>query len=448
MARPPKSSPHTSTRVPRPTEAVEGSDTAVPVAAPSGPPHAGADDQTMLRAAVRPMATSPSPAPSVPAETRKHTLASAIVRQAVETPIVRQDVSTKPLPAGEATGEAGQRVPVESTVTGPVQPRVASAPVVDEVEDEVADEVADEVDEWSAADQATIYLAPRAFLRQRPGSQNPDEAIRRPAPPQAPIRPSRPSAPRDVPGRAAPPLRPPFALGEERLAAPDGRVAANTPPPGMPRAALANPRMERFQELRQRRMMLDPDQREAEGARTVTESVRQWWGDLLPSVERALRHQHEARDSGVHPLSAHDETPATRLGDAFGRLSNSAREITRRTQAVVSPALRRLHDQAEQRAQALVERMEGSPARQQAPLLGPGRIAVFFQGGVTVSGAQVLLAEHQARPIRLIPRKHGFLAVVRPGTEEETAERLRRDERVRDVAYLDFDEYGQPIEPR
>ena len=144
----------------------------------------------------------------------------------------------------------------------------------------------------------------------------------------------------------------------------------------------------------------------------------------------------------------HADTAVGRLGDAFGRLSNSARAITERTQAAVAPTLRRLHDQAEQRAQAIVERVEGGAARQQAPLLGPGRIAVFFHSGVSVSQAQATLGAQQARPIRLIPRKHGFLAVVRPGAEAETAERLRYDEHVRDVAYLEFDEFGHPIDPR
>lgn len=425
MARPPKSSPHDTNHAAHPREAVEVTNRAAS-AAPSGSARAGGDDETMVRAVIR-----PTPPQSTPAETRKHTLASAIARQAVET---------KPLPPTVTAAAVGQSTPVASAPKAPTPAQIVTAPMVPEVEDEV--------DEWSAADQPTIYLPPRAFLQQRSGNQQANEAIQRLAPTGASSRSPRPTAPRDVPGRAAPPIHPAFALGEERLAAPDGRVAPNTPPPGVPRAALANPRMERFQELRQRRMTMDPDQREAEGARPVAESVRRWWGDLLPGVERALRHQHEARDSGVHPLSAYDETPATRLGDAFGRLSRSAREISRRTQAAVTPAFRRLHDQAEQRAQALVERMEGSPARQQAPLLGPGRIAVFFHSGVTVSHAQALLAEHQARPIRLIPRKHGFLAIVRPGTEEETADRLRDDERVRDVAYLEFDEYGQPVEPR
>jgi len=51
-----------------------------------------------------------------------------------------------------------------------------------------------------------------------------------------------------------------------------------------------------------------------------------------------------------------------------------------------------------------------------------------------------------ARPLRLIPRKHGFLARVRPGAEAATCDALRRHPYVRDVAYLEYDEYGQPLE--
>jgi hypothetical protein len=84
--------------------------------------------------------------------------------------------------------------------------------------------------------------------------------------------------------------------------------------------------------------------------------------------------------------------------------------------------------------------------RQQAPFLGPGRIAVLFRPGVTVGQAQRLLLTAQARPLRLIPRKHGFLALVRPGSEEEIAERLRQHPYVRDVIYIEYDETDE-MEP-
>lgn len=164
--------------------------------------------------------------------------------------------------------------------------------------------------------------------------------------------------------------------------------------------------------------------------------------------KNALTYQHEARASGAHPIPAHEPTAATRLGDAFGRLAATARDITERAQAAASPALKRLHNQAEHAAQALVDRIEGPAARQQAPLLGPGRIAIFFRQGVTVGQAQALLSASHARPIRLIPRKHGFLTLVTPGMEAEIGERLREHPYVRDVTYLEYDQYGQTIEPR
>ena len=149
---------------------------------------------------------------------------------------------------------------------------------------------------------------PRAFLRPRPHYLDTDErpAGRRD---QKWPRGRRDLWPhemcRGVPRRRSPHL----ALGEQRLAAPNGRIAPNTPPPGVPRAALANPRMERFQELRQHRMSLRSRSARGEGIARWPESVRQWWADLLPGVERALHHQRDARASGVHPLPPHAETP-------------------------------------------------------------------------------------------------------------------------------------------
>jgi hypothetical protein len=64
---------------------------------------------------------------------------------------------------------------------------------------------------------------------------------------------------------------------------------------------------------------------------------------------------------------------------------------------------------------------------------------------VTVGQAQRLLAASAARPMRLIPRKHGFLARVQAGREAEVCERLRLHPYVRDVAYLEYNEYGEPV---
>jgi hypothetical protein len=232
-----------------------------------------------------------------------------------------------------------------------------------------------------------------------------------------------------------------------RYAAPDGRALPRTPPAGAPRPGLSNPRLSRFQELRRQRAAHEAGQRSEDDQRPVADLVRQWWSDLAPGLSRALDHQHEARASGVHPIPAYEPAATSRLGDAFGRLAASARELTERAQAAAAPTLKRLHNQAEQAAQAIVGRIEGSPTRQQAPLLGPGRIAVFFKQGVTVGQAQRLLAASHARPIRLIPRKHGFLSLVPPGAEAEIGNRLREHPYVRDVAFLDYNEYGETVTP-
>ena len=206
--------------------------------------------------------------------------------------------------------------------------------------------------------------------------------------------------------------------------------------------------MERFQELRRHRVAHEHGEQATDDMKPVAEAVRQWWSDLRPDVGSALRFQREARASGTHPLPAYaPPTPASRLGDAFGRLAASAREMTGRAQQAAAPALKRIHDQVEQAAQGIIQRFEGDNARQQAPLLGPGRVAVFFRRGVTVGQAQRLLAASSARPMRLIPRKHGILAQVMPGREPEIGERLRQHPYVEDVVYMEYDAGGEPHEP-
>ncbi len=217
-----------------------------------------------------------------------------------------------------------------------------------------------------------------------------------------------------------------------------------SPPAGVPPAAMADPRMERFRELRGSREAHDQGDPAPEEMRPVSQIVRQWWGDLLPGLRGALRHQHEVRASGVYPISPYDAAPASRLGDAFGRLTKSARGLSDRAR----PALQRFHDQAEHAAQAIVGRFEPPAAVQQAPFLGPGRVAIFFKTGVTVGQAHALLMRRQARPMRLIPRKHGFLAAVAPGREAEICDSLRDHPYVRDVAYIAYDRAGQPIRER
>ncbi|HZC77077.1 MAG TPA: hypothetical protein VE258_04975 [Ktedonobacterales bacterium] len=325
--------------------------------------------------------------------------------------------------------------------------------------------IADEVDEWSVADQPTVYLAPQP--RSRPQFLETGESQTWPPRPAGATPPPSPPRP-DMPRRAEPGGRPPAARSGgvpteprhegasrpvaqdaigRRYAAPEGRTLPRTPPAGAPRAGLSNPRLSRFQELRSQRAAHEAGERSEDDQRPVADLVRQWWSDLAPGLARALDHQHEARASGVHPIPAHEPTATSRLGDAFGRVAASARELTERAQAAAAPTLKRLHNQAEQAAQAIVGRIEGSSTRQQAPLLGPGRIAVFFKQGVTVGQAQRLLAASHARPIRLIPRKHGFLSLVPPGAEAEIGNRLREHPYVRDVAFLDYNEYGETVAP-
>lgn len=412
-------------------------------------PLAAVDVEAAVDEPAEPVAAAPDDAPPS-------------VEESTPAPPVRSDVPTRPrrntlamaIRTPAASGEAERARSADS------EPNLPPAADVDA--GDLPEGIVDEVDEWSVADQPTVYLAPKRPERQRPEYLETGEGqvwpprpapaqtqpatpprIRQTSRPATPIRGGVPTAPRpDVANR-------PIAqdAAGHRLAAPDGRPTLGTPPAGIPRSAYPNPRMTRFQELRRQRSAHEAGERATDDARPVAELVKQWWSDLTPGLSRALDHQREARASGIHPIPAYEPATTTRLGDAFGRLAASARELTGRAQAAAAPTFRRLHDQAEQAAQALVGKIEGSPAQQQAPLLGPGRIAVFFKQGVTVGQAQRLLAASHARPIRLIPRKHGFLALVPPGAEAEIGGRLREHPYVRDVAFLEYNEYGEAIVP-
>lgn len=314
----------------------------------------------------------------------------------------------------------------------------------DEIPDET-DYAARDEDEWAIADQPTVSLAPGAVLSARPQYLQTDEHTAWPPrpTPETPTPGSLREAAASLHRRAIPRTD---RTGLRRYASPTGRPMPGMPPGDIPQTAFPDPRMQRYQELHRRRDAKSHGERSPIPDRPVTDRVRQWWGDLRPGLKQALDYQHKARASGVHPIPAYELGPASRLGDVFGRLTASARELTGRAQSAAAPAFKRLHNQAEQAAQAIVGRLDGDTAHQQAPFLGPGRIAVFFRSGVSVGQAQRLLSSNEARPLRLIPRKHGFLAYVLPGTEEQISSRLRIHPYVRDVVYMPIDEYGDPVD--
>jgi hypothetical protein len=435
----------------------------LPAAAPAAQPNETAPaelgDETVHAPRVE-------PAPTIP---RKNTLAVAIPRRPPEAGDAGRDI---PAAAGtqvqhdepRLVGASGGRPQPDGRLpyVDPAEPLPATDDVDQMDEADVFDEVEAD-DEWSIADQPTIYLTPRPQtpprrvtppLAEAPTAELPAPRIRRTlADATGMPRPSlgsRPNGPRSAPPasgtrRNGPPSAP-TGYSRTRLASPEGEVISPAPPDGIEPAALPDPRLQRFQRLRERRLKRDAGGQDARDPRPVADVARQWWNDLAPGVRKGLSHQHEARASGVHPIPAYEPAPSSRLGDAFGRLAASARELGDRARAVAAPALKRIHAQTEQAAQALVHRIEGPAARQQAPLLGPGRIAVFFRQGVTVRQAHEALMDAHARPLRLIPRKHGFLAYVVPGSEAQVAATLRDHPHVDDVAYLEYDEFGNPIE--
>lgn len=357
-------------------------------------------------------------APPEPERPRHHTLASMTRTRGGTNP------QNAPLP------------PPPPPPPEPEPPTFADNEILDETDYGARDE-----EEWSIAEQPTVALAPGTVLSARPRFLDTDERAVWPplAASDASIPGTLPEAAASLHRRAIPRLD---RTGQQRFASPNGRPMPGEPPTGIPPSAYQDPRSERLRELHRRRDAKEHGEHDPSEDRQVTERVRQWWSDLRPGLRDALEYQHEARASGVHPIPAYEPGPSSRLGDVFGRLTASARGLTERAR----PAFERLHDQAEHAAQAIVGRFEPDPARQQAPFLGPGRIAIFFRSGVSVGQAQRLLSSNEARPLRIIPRKHGFLAYVLPGTEEKVSNRLRIHPYVRDVVFMPINEYGDPDE--
>ena len=381
------------------------------------------------------------PAPPRP---RYNTLASTFNRP-------RSSASDPGLPSGRLT-------PPEPAMPAPQTPFTPhmAAPTEPDAFEGFVDEVDESEDEWALADQPTVQWTPEQIAqmqRLKPDFlQTGEQPSWPPRPGSARVGPEADASHHDWRSGLPPRPRPPFPMhgaprplpSEPRLAAPDGRIAPE-PASASVAGAIPDPRMQRFQELRGQRVAHDQGERASSDPAPMGEAVRQWWSDLRPGLQSALHYQREARASGMHPIPAYENATMSRLGDAFGRLAASARELTERAQQAAAPTIKRIYDQMEQAAQGIVSRFEGDTVRQQAPLLGPGRIAIFFRQGVSVGQAQRLLAASAARPMRLIPRKHGFLARVQPGKEAEVCERLRSHPYVSDVVYLEFNELGEPV---
>jgi hypothetical protein len=432
---------------------------------PDEPTHAATQENSTIALESEALADAVSSASDVGYETvQLEAVAAPGAAEVLQAPTVenRGVVAASRL---EEPGSTRPRVPVVSAPDTGVVPQVATGdpsvtthlPVVDLVT-EADDGIVDEVDpEWTVADQPTVQLTPSKLKPPRPAYLETGEQEvwpPRPTPTPAPV--SQPSQPLGrtyvSPGReptpiprpptfTRPTLRPPTPPG--RIPSPTGKLLARPTA-----AAYSDPRMRRLAALRQQREAVSDGKRAPGDYAPVAQVVRQWWSDLLPGLSDALNHQHEARASGVHPIPAHEPSPVASLGDAFGRLAAVVRDIGEKAQSAAKPALNRLHDRTEHVAQALVDRLEGPAVRQQAPLLGPGRVAVFFRQGVTVGQAQRVLTTNQVRPMRLIPRRHGFLGMVQPGYESDVGEQLRQHPYVRDVVYLRYDANGEPLSTR
>ncbi|HEY7851129.1 MAG TPA: hypothetical protein VIC27_13750, partial [Ktedonobacterales bacterium] len=186
--------------------------------------------------------------------------------------------------------------------SGPLTPPAPQMSDDDEYGD-IVDEVDDD-DEWALADQPTVQWTPQQIQQMqelRPDFLQADEqAPWPPIPDYGAVEPESDTSHHDWRTGLPPRPRPPFPLygaprppagGAYRLAAPDGRVAPE-PPSASTAGAQPDPRMERFQELRQQRFAHGQDgERSNAEAQPVAEAVRQWWHDLRPNVQSALSYQ-------------------------------------------------------------------------------------------------------------------------------------------------------------
>lgn len=408
-----------------------------------------------------PAASSPNGAPKVTAPLNPSAQVTQAFAAASEPEIAATFDAGLTAPEMPALGTSPRTLPASLTATTADDPAATNyfTPIPTAVVTGGNVAILDEVDsEWSLADQPTVQMAPQILAQVMPPTP---PAFTPPAPRAEPLTP-RPAfletGEQDVwPPRPTPlpmPTPAPAAAAEAPHPTPIPRpvvrslpTGARIPSPtgrpplqGQP-AAYSSPRMRRLVELRLQRDAHHEGQRGPTDNPPVAQLVRQWWSDLLPGLATALDHQHEARESGMYPIPAHVNTPTSALGDAFGRLTSVVRDLGGKAQAAAGPALNRIHEfheKAEHAAQAMVDKIEGSPVRQQGPLLGPGRLAVFFEQGVTVGQAQRLLMTNQARPMRLIPRRHGFLALVQPGRESAVGAQLKQHPYVRDVVFMEY----------
>lgn len=423
------------------------------------------DPGATVASAVVPSAETPSSTPGGGSRPRKNTLAAAIrPRNSDEhRAIPAYHPDSDELPGGFAYDSNGGSALIQGAYT-------TDESAADGLAAGLGDEIPDETegaDDWSVVDQPTVLLVQQMLAGNQPAADGadagPDAAgAEVPRVKRGPVTTERatwaPLPAREAGGpqamveqQQADPRQPkttrpihPDVLGGPRYAAPDGKLMPVTPPEGVPRVAAGNMRVERFQHLRGSRKAHEQGERAPQDPPRVSEMARTFWNDLLPGVKQALHMQHEARASGAYAVPEYLATAVSWLGDVFGKVAVSTRDLANRAQQTAGPTLKRWHEHAEQYAQRLIDRLDGGPIQQQAPFLAPGRIAVLFRSGVTIPQAQRLLHNAQARPLRAIPHKHGYLALVRPGREGDIAERLRQHPYVRDVIFMEYSQADDP----
>ncbi len=148
----------------------------------------------------------------------------------------------------------------------------------------------------------------------------------------------------------------------------------------------------------------------------ISDKLRQWWQDIQPGVHLLFHQGSEQSLPPAEPAEKH----------VHGVLS-LAQKIGLAAQKTAMPAIRKLHDRAENAAQRIVNAIDdkiGAGPPMQHVLLGPGRMVVTFAPQVSIRTAQTIIAAVQSRAIRRLVGYNAYLIMTPPGKEALFAERL------------------------
>ncbi len=148
----------------------------------------------------------------------------------------------------------------------------------------------------------------------------------------------------------------------------------------------------------------------------ISDKLRQWWQDIQPGVHMLFHQGTETAAAPAEPAEKH-----------INGVLSLAQKIGLAAQKTALPAIKKMHDRAENAAQRIVNAIDdkiGAGPPMQHVLLGPGRMVVTFAPQVSIRTAQTIIAAVQSRAIRRLVGYNAYLIMTPPGKEALFAERL------------------------